>query len=73
MQWVSAPEMINRQQELGNNKMKKTALLTAIFVTAACPLMAKPYQGHQHAQSAQQIRGIRKSGGKPPTARQGLD
>jgi hypothetical protein len=54
MQWVSAPEMIIRQQELGDNKMKKTALLTAIFVTAACPLMAKPYQGHQHAQSAHQ-------------------
>jgi hypothetical protein len=42
--------LIIRLQELGDNKMKKTALLTAILVMTAYPLMAKPYQGHQHAQ-----------------------
>jgi len=34
--------------------MKKTALLAAIFVTAACPLMAKPYPADRHAHLAYQ-------------------
>jgi hypothetical protein len=32
--------------------MKKTALLSAIFVIAACPLMAKPYPAYQHSHQA---------------------
>ncbi len=34
--------------------MKRAALLAAIFVTAACPLMAKPYPVYQHARQAYQ-------------------
>lgn len=34
--------------------MKKTALLAAIFATAACPLMAKPYHGYVHVHQAYQ-------------------
>jgi hypothetical protein len=37
---------------LGTNKMKKTALLTAILVTAAGPVMARSYRVYQHTPQA---------------------
>jgi hypothetical protein len=40
--------------KLGTNKMKKTAVMTLILVSAACPVMASPHHVYQHSHAAYQ-------------------